>query len=57
MTAYDHDYRHHRRHRDEPPFARDSRHTANRFWAYLRSRRMECWAFFAAGFLIASILT
>ncbi|MEO3434804.1 hypothetical protein [Inquilinus sp. CAU 1745] len=53
MTAYDH----RRRYRDEPPFARDSRRTASRFWAYLRSRRTECWVFFAAGFLIASILT
>ena len=29
---------------------------ARRFWAYLRSRPSECWAFFAAGLVIGLLI-
>lgn len=54
--SYDYGYRHAYRQRREPPFAADARHTGGRFLRYLRSRPAESWLFFAAGFLLATIV-
>ncbi|HET8728504.1 MAG TPA: hypothetical protein VFO41_13420 [Alphaproteobacteria bacterium] len=52
--SYDFDYR--QRRRRESPFATDTRRTGRRFWAYLRTRPAECWFFFAAGAILATLL-
>lgn len=35
----------------------DWQRTVERLLAWLKSRPVECWAFFAAGFVLAAILT
>ena len=42
---------------DGADFVGDLQRQLRRFWAYARSRRAECWGFFAAGFVLALILT
>ncbi|NNG06012.1 MAG: hypothetical protein HKM95_18170 [Inquilinus sp.] len=42
---------------DGADFVRELRGQLRRFWAYARSRPAESWGFFAAGFVLALILT
>lgn len=45
------------RHSDPYRDIRRGRSVGDRFLAYLRTRSVESWAFFAAGFVFAAILT
>ena len=42
---------------DGADFIRELRKQFRRFWAYARSRPAESWGFFAAGFVLALILS
>ncbi len=44
--------RNERREDDVSQLLREAQEQARRFWAYLRSRPSECWAFFVAGLVI-----
>jgi len=44
--------RHDRGNDDFNQFLRELQTLARRFWAFARSRRTECWLFFAAGLVL-----
>ena len=48
--------RNERREDDLSQLFSEAKEQARRFWAYLRSRPSECWAFFAAGLVIGLLI-